>query len=164
MPLLKPLLVQIASSPLSSGLAIFLSTYLIWGMIALSIALAVRSHHVWILIEALTAISSVWVIQQLIGVVWFRKRPFMEDPGIPNLIHKSGISKSFPSDHAAIAFALATIVMLFMPRWGKIFYVMAFCVAIGRVAVGVHYPTDIVVGAILGSIIAAMVHSLTTGL
>lgn len=160
MILLKPFLFQIASSPFGSAIAIFASTYLIWGMLALAIVLAFRSHQTGVLIEAVTAISCVWIIQQIIGLVWFRSRPFINDPTIPNLIHKSGISKSFPSDHAAIAFALSTIIMLVMPWWGKLFYVLALGVAFGRVAVGVHYPTDIVVGATLGVLVALIVHSL----
>ncbi len=158
MILLKPLLLEIAAVPAYRAMAIFFSTYLIWGVGSLVVMVGIRSHHYWMLMESLIAVSSVWLIQQVIGMIWFRQRPFVHDPTIPNLIHKSGISKSFPSDHAAIAFALATIVFLTLPGWGKVLYVLAFAIALGRIAVGVHYPSDVLAGALLGALVATLIH------
>ena len=69
---------------------------------------------------------------------------------------------SFPSGHAATSFALATSLSLSFPEWYVIgpAYVYASTVALARVWHGVHYPTDIVVGAAFGTGVALGVHAL----
>ena len=58
---------------------------------------------------------------------------------------------SFPSAHSANFFALATVALLFYRRSARFMFPLAAAVAISRVYNGVHYPTDITTGAILGA-------------
>jgi len=58
---------------------------------------------------------------------------------------------SFPSGHTAAGFMFATIVLQFYPALAVACYVWASLVSISRVLLGVHYPTDILAGATLGS-------------
>ena len=58
---------------------------------------------------------------------------------------------SFPSGHATLAFALATALSVRWPRLWIVWYGMAVCVGISRIALGVHWPSDIVAGAVVGS-------------
>ena len=58
--------------------------------------------------------------------------------------------QSFPSGHATTAFALATVIGFISPRWFYPGVAMAALIALSRVSMGVHYPSDIVAGAILG--------------
>jgi undecaprenyl-diphosphatase len=58
--------------------------------------------------------------------------------------------QSFPSGHATTAFALAAVVGFVSPRWFYPGLVFAAAVAVSRVALGVHYTSDVVAGAILG--------------
>jgi undecaprenyl-diphosphatase len=64
---------------------------------------------------------------------------------------------SFPSDHATAAFALAVAVFMYHRRAGWLMLAMAAVVAVGRVAVGTHYPGDVLAGAMLGSAAALVV-------
>jgi undecaprenyl-diphosphatase len=61
---------------------------------------------------------------------------------------------SFPSGHAATSFAAATMLALAFPRLAPLLFVLAAAVAFSRVYVGVHYPLDIVGGAVLGMLVA----------
>jgi undecaprenyl-diphosphatase len=61
---------------------------------------------------------------------------------------------SFPSGHAATSFAAATMLSFAFPRFAPFLYVLAAAVAFSRVYVGVHYPLDVIGGAILGTLIA----------
>ena len=69
---------------------------------------------------------------------------------------------SFPSGHAATSFAMATSLSLSFPEWYVIAPSMlwAASVSVSRAWLGVHYPTDIAVGAALGTGIALAVHAL----
>jgi undecaprenyl-diphosphatase len=76
--------------------------------------------------------------------------------GLGGLIHaESGLS--FPSGHAAMAFATATCLSAALPRWAPAFFLVAFAVAAERVLENAHYLSDVVAGAgvgILGGYIA----------
>src|SRR6185436_6617170 len=62
----------------------------------------------------------------------------------------------FPSDHATAAFAIAVAIMLRDRRWGAVALVFATVLAVGRVAMGVHYPSDVLGGAALGALCALL--------
>jgi undecaprenyl-diphosphatase len=58
--------------------------------------------------------------------------------------------KSFPSSHAANCFALATVISVFYRRRGWIAFVPAVLVALSRMYVGVHWPSDVLAGCLIG--------------
>ena len=80
-----------------------------------------------------------------------RDRPFITYPEITK--HTHGGSYSMPSGHTSICFATATAVSLIYPKWYVIapMYTWASLVGYSRMYLGVHYPSDIVAGAIVGS-------------
>ena len=62
---------------------------------------------------------------------------------------------SFPSGHAATSFACAALLARAAPRWAvAALYVLAAGIAFSRVYVGVHYPLDVIAGAVLGLAVA----------
>ena len=89
-----------------------------------------------------------WVVTMIFSLSIRRKRPFRAEHHKP-LIHMPIETPSFPSAHATISFAFATMflgdVVLF-----PIAIVMAIAVIYGRVAVGVHYVSDVLAGSVVG--------------
>jgi undecaprenyl-diphosphatase len=68
---------------------------------------------------------------------------------------------SLPSGHAATAFAGATVLSLVWPRWSLALYALALAIGASRVYVGVHYPFDILTGALLGTAVGAACWAVT---
>ena len=85
-----------------------------------------------------------------------RARPFVADPGQLHLFIAHAADPSFPSDHATAAFAIAVAIFLRKPRWGIVAIAFATVLSVGRVAAGVHYPSDVLAGAALGSAAAVL--------
>jgi undecaprenyl-diphosphatase len=71
---------------------------------------------------------------------------------------------SFPSGHATISFACATTLAFYAPRAAPAFFVLAAAIAWSRVYVGVHYPLDVLGGAVLGVGIAIALRWLSRAL
>ena len=80
-----------------------------------------------------------------------RTRPFVTYPDIQKI--SSGGSPSFPSGHTSDAFSTATSLSLAFPKWYVIApsYVYATAVGYSRMHLGVHYPSDVLAGALIGA-------------
>jgi undecaprenyl-diphosphatase len=89
-----------------------------------------------------------------------RPRPPLRYPNQDPLVAVPDTA-SFPSGHAATSFAGATILAFAFPRVAPLFYILASAVGFSRVYLGVHYPLDIVGGAVLGTLIALALRFLT---
>jgi undecaprenyl-diphosphatase len=83
-----------------------------------------------------------------------RARPFVADPHGVHLFAGHAADPGFPSDHATAAFAIAVAILLRKRGWGIAALVAATVLSIGRVALGVHYPSDVLAGAALGAAVA----------
>jgi undecaprenyl-diphosphatase len=80
-----------------------------------------------------------------------RARPFVADPHGVHLFTAHAADPGFPSDHATAAFAIAVAILVRKRAWGIVALVLATILSVGRVALGVHYPSDVIAGAALGS-------------
>ncbi|MFL5896583.1 MAG: phosphatase PAP2 family protein [Thermoleophilaceae bacterium] len=78
-----------------------------------------------------------------------RARPFVAHPSA-HLFVSHAKDPGFPSDHATGAFAIGFALVLRHRVVGIVALVLALLLAIGRVAIGVHYPSDVFAGAVLG--------------
>lgn len=100
------------------------------------------------------ALTATWLINT-IGLKSFLKRvrPYEAVENI-RLLVKAQRDTSFPSGHAASSFAAAVVVVIMYGGYlGIICLVLAALMAFSRVYVGVHYPLDVIVGSLVGSLI-----------
>ena len=86
-----------------------------------------------------------------------RPRPFQADSDLIHLYISAPWNASYPSGHTSVAFALAFIFLYANPKWGWVSLVLAILTACGRIAVGVHFPTDIVAGMVVAFVAFAFV-------
>jgi undecaprenyl-diphosphatase len=98
-------------------------------------------------LSAALGLAAASVIAGLVG----RSRPFVADPGGVHLFSHHAADASFPSDHATAAVAIAVAILLRKRAWGIAALAAALIVAVGRVALGLHYPSDVLAGILLGT-------------
>ena len=95
------------------------------------------------------------LVGKLITEFYDRPRPFVAHPGVVHLFAKHAADASFPSDHATASFAIAVAILLRGKlRWGTITLIFAIILIFGRVALGFHYPSDVLGGAAIGTLAA----------
>ena len=111
----------------------------------------VRKDRKLLLKVALGIIITVIVVA-VIKKIWFIPRPFSDKE--VNLLIEHRQDSTFPSKHAAVAFAVAFGIFLQKKKLGVWLLLLALGIALSRVIVGVHYPADVFAGALIGMIIA----------
>lgn len=108
-------------------------------------------------LEALAAITISQTIVHSLKRILSRERPYK----IIEQLNTYGINLkdySFPSGHTTAAFSIATTIALNIPRLSILAFSIAIIVGISRIYLGVHYPTDVAAGIILGISTALLVH------
>ena len=100
------------------------------------------------------------ICAQLLKPFFERVRPsHISIEGLNLLVSKGG-KWSMPSNHASNMFSLAVILSYFFDRFKIPLFLLAIMIAISRVYVGVHYPGDVIVGALVGYSISWIVITL----
>jgi undecaprenyl-diphosphatase len=90
-------------------------------------------------------------VGQAIGDLVDRARPFVAEPHQVHIFASHAADAGFPSDHATASFAIAIAILLRKRRRGIFALLAAIVLSVGRVAVGYHFPSDVLAGAALGS-------------
>jgi undecaprenyl-diphosphatase len=113
-----------------------------------------RRPAVFIAVAAADAVAD--GLASLLKLAHHEQRPALRYPEPPALVSVPH-SNSFPSGHAAMSFACATVLAVLAPRLAPVFVLLASAIAYSRVYVGVHYPFDVVGGAVLGALVGLAV-------
>lgn len=131
-------------------LGIFFAKYCVYLMVITLLLFLLRFKNNWKMV--LMALTSGFVARFLvtgsIRLLKPRVRPFNIND--INLLIDRVNQQSFPSGHASFTFGLATVVYLYNKKWGIVFFVSAFLISLARVFAGVHWPADILAGAVVG--------------
>ena len=143
-------------SPFLDGVVVFFASYLAYILVALFFAYVFFRHSKQekfqlFLIAGISAFFARFCVAELIRLFYQRSRPFIDIP-----VHQLLTSNewSFPSGHATFFFALATVLYLHNKKWGIGFFIAALLITVSRVIAGIHYPSDIIGGALIGIAVA----------
>jgi len=135
-------------------LGIFLASYLNYFLILIAIFLLIKERNwrwriYFFCLSGLSVILARGIITEIIRFFYYRPRPFLVLQ-IQSLLGNSDVAGSFPSGHATAYFALALAIFYINRKWGWWFLGAALLMGLARIFVGVHWPLDILAGALIG--------------
>ncbi len=139
------------------GVIVFFASYLAFILPVILLGLVILSQYPkrekWKMLAVIGMSSVVALgITECIRFFFPRPRPFLALSNVHTLF--TDMAASFPSAHSTFFFAMSAAVYLYNKKWGIGFFIAIILITIGRVAAGVHYPSDILGGAVLGVAVA----------
>jgi membrane-associated phospholipid phosphatase len=105
----------------------------------------------WAMLTVYLGMSMGWFTSEVLKLVFRRPRPFAQIVDAPTTLIDHPASFSFPSGDATLAVGAAVAIAAVAPRWRWPALLFAIAVMFARVAVGVHYPSDVLAGAAVGT-------------
>ena len=150
----------VGESQIFDALVVFFASYSRYFLIAVFCLLlyfgacARREKFYLFGITVVSAIVAHFGVTEIIRFFYHRPRPFLVYQ-LNQLM--SNNNWSFPSGHSAFFFAMATAIYLYNKKWGIGFFIAAILMNVSRVIAGIHYPSDILGGAVVGIAVACAV-------
>lgn len=138
---------------------VFLAEYMVYilALIILTYWFIGSRKSRMMVIQAMVAFVIAEVIGKIAGKFHLNYQPFAVLPDVNKLVDHA-VDNSFPSDHTILFFSICFSFWLVRKKTGWLWLILALCVAISRIWVGVHYPFDVAVGALIGCISAVFSH------
>lgn len=138
----------------------FLASVLIWLMFFGLVVLWVVDGKIKkeTVIHAAFSCLIAYIVTELVKTFFPTLRPFQFNGGLPLTLTVPS-DGAFPSSHSAIGFALAITILKHDKKVGVLYLIMAGLVGIARIMAHVHYPIDIIAGALIGTIISRLTSS-----
>ncbi|HFJ9420442.1 undecaprenyl-diphosphatase [Bacillus cereus] len=138
---------------------VFLAEYMVYmfALIILAYWFTGSRKSRMMVIQAMVAFVIAEVIGKIAGKFHLNYQPFAVLPDVNKLVDHA-VDNSFPSDHTILFFSICFSFWLVRKKTGWLWLILAPCIAISRIWVGVHYPFDVAVGALIGCISAVFSH------
>lgn len=140
------------------------SSILIWILIIVGVAILEEKRYPgiskkdkkFIVFFSLSFILTTLIVEFPLKNIFERARPIVSQ------IYQCPIDYSFPSGHAATAFAAATILTYFDKKRRWFYYTIAILISFSRIYLGCHYFLDVIIGAMIGYLISRLLFKLVT--
>ncbi|PFS59494.1 undecaprenyl-diphosphatase [Bacillus cereus] len=134
---------------------VFLAEYMVYilALIILAYWFTGSRKSRMMVMQAMVAFVIAEVIGKIAGEFHLNYQPFAVLPDVNKLVDHT-VDNSFPSDHTILFFSICFSFWLVRKKTGWLWLILAFSVAISRIWVGVHYPFDVAIGALIGYVSA----------
>ena len=149
------------------GVLPFFSDWMVYIILIASIGWVVGHHMGRIRLMALdfiytlaAPIGAAVVISEVLSKFFDRSRPFVASREITLLIPHDA-DGGFPSHHTTVMVAIAVALWFRNHNFGRLLFILAMLSGIARVGAGIHYPTDILAGIVIGAMTSWAIHKLT---
>lgn len=145
-------------------IGIFFADYLPFVLMAFLFAFLFYSkkkeNRAMIIVATIAAFIARFGVKTIIVFFYARPRPYVNLDLTHKLINLNPAEnfQSFPSGHTIFFFALSTVIYSFNKKLGIIFFICSIIIAIARIFVGVHWPSDILIGLILGVMVGIVIN------
>ncbi|MCM1159624.1 MAG: phosphatase PAP2 family protein [Roseburia sp.] len=124
-----------------------------WILLCILLVAFKKTRRIGIMAAVALALNAL-IVNVILKTQIMRIRPFMLEEGL-SLITRLPKDSSFPSGHTSASFATAVILFKGLPKYvGIPALTLAFLIGFSRLYVGAHFPTDVLAGAIIGTIVA----------
>lgn len=128
---------------------------MIWIIFAVLLLLFKKYRYAGVA-SAISLILTFLTVNLCIKNLVARVRPYEVIEGLTRIVGEQS-DYSFPSGHTAHAFAVSVVLLLMLPKkLGAPALILAFLMGFSRLYVGVHYPTDVLGGAVIGTVLAVI--------
>jgi len=145
-------------------IGIFLADYFQYILIFILLVLLfwpkkdIIKNRIMVISAAISVVLSRLIFTEIIRFFYHSARPYLVLETANKLIAENQNYASFPSGHAAFFFALAMGVFLYNKKLGAWYFVAAILIGLARIFVGVHWPSDILAGAVIGILSAVIIN------
>lgn len=151
------LIQEFIRNPVLNPVMVFITTLgdrgMIWIAATVLLLIPKKTRKIGVM-SAPALIGSLLINNELLKNLVRRPRPFQTFTELATVIPRPG-QFSFPSGHSSASFAAAVVFYRNLPKKAGVpALVLAVLIAFSRLYVGVHYPTDVLAGALLGSLLA----------
>lgn len=120
---------------------------LIWFFLGVLLFIREERKDFWFFVPIAMAGAIAGIVVEILKQILARPRP---TELLDAIVVSSAHGYSFPSGHATMAFALATVLSAKEPKWRWWFFILAVLISLSRIYMGVHYPLDVIGGAMIG--------------
>ena len=144
-------------NPILNPIVVFITSLgdegLIWIAATVLLLIPKKTRKIGVM-SGLALLGSLIINNNIIKNIVARPRPYTRLEDLTILIPKPG-EYSFPSGHTSSSFAAGVVFFRNLPKkWGVPALVLAILIGLSRMYVGVHYPTDVLAGMIVGTLLA----------
>ena len=123
----------------------------------------IKENTLIVMRAVLSALVARFIIKSIIVLFFHIPRPYVALSQIHLMLapNTAGNYQSFPSGHALFFFAIGYMIYLYDKRWGYFFLILAVLMGVARVMVGMHYPLDILGGALIGMLVSFCIYKIS---